>query len=109
MTYMDINTCTRFKPTPCAPLPPTFASFLSAAAFGPNVLSVEPPVESRPLVKARPRDGCSPLLTSMDNRAIALVERGSCNFTQKVFMRERTAFSSFGVMVFFVFLCTHYL
>lgn len=48
------------------------------------MLNVEPPVESRPLVKARPRDGCTPLQNSMDDGAIALVERGTCNFTQKV-------------------------
>ncbi|CAM9783206.1 unnamed protein product, partial [Ectocarpus fasciculatus] len=56
----------------------------SAAAFGPDVLSAEPPVESRPLVRAKPRDGCVPLQNAMDEGAIALVERGTCNFTQKV-------------------------
>ncbi|CBN76116.1 conserved unknown protein [Ectocarpus siliculosus] len=55
-----------------------------AAAFGPDVLSAEPPVESRPLVRAKPRDGCVPLHNAMDEGAIALVERGTCNFTQKV-------------------------
>ncbi|CAM9386469.1 unnamed protein product [Hapterophycus canaliculatus] len=45
---------------------------------------MEPPVESRSLIKARPRDGCAPLLNAMEEGAIALVERGTCNFTQKV-------------------------
>eukprot|EP00752_Nemacystus_decipiens_P014147 g12580.t1 len=65
-----------------------------AAAFGPDLLNIEPPVESRPLVKARPRDGCTPLQTLMDDGAIALVERGTCNFTQKVLHAQEAGASA---------------
>lgn len=54
--------------------------------FGPDVLSMDPPIESRPLVSARPRNACTPLTNAgqMKDGAIALVERGGCNFTTKV-------------------------
>ncbi|CAN0003805.1 unnamed protein product [Discosporangium mesarthrocarpum] len=56
------------------------------AAFGPDVQDVVPPLLSRRLSKAFPCDACTPLTNSrdMEGGAIALVERGGCNFTQKV-------------------------
>lgn len=72
-------------PTPNAINPFLFQFFLrSPAAFGPDALQVNPPLEHRPLIKARPRDACMPLFSTIEKGAIALVERGTCNFTQKV-------------------------
>ncbi|CAM9504662.1 unnamed protein product [Scytosiphon promiscuus] len=65
-----------------------------AAAFGPDLLNMEPPMESRSLIRARPRDGCTPLLNAMDEGAIALVERGTCNFTQKVLHAQEAGASA---------------
>lgn len=45
---------------------------------------MDPPIESRLLVEAQPRQACVPLTNTMKDGAIALVQRGACNFTQKV-------------------------
>ena len=65
---------------------------LRPAAFGPDALFWEPPLESRPLIKARPRDGCTPFLGVIEDGGIALVKRGSCNFTQKVTLERVGSF-----------------
>ncbi|CAM9707991.1 unnamed protein product, partial [Choristocarpus tenellus] len=57
------------------------------AAFGPDVAEVTPPLVSRPLIGTVPRDACVLPSNRRDigvKGAIALVERGGCNFTQKV-------------------------
>lgn len=66
-----------------SPILRSTASYCSAASFGPDPLEVEPPIESFPLVEAQPRHACTPIQSSF-NGAIALVERGTCDFTTKV-------------------------
>lgn len=74
------------------PPPPPAAALFSGAAFGPDVLKMDPLIESRLMVKARPRDACDPFHKNyFENGAIALVERGTCNFTEKVTLRGCTS------------------
>lgn len=60
------------------------------AAFGPDILSMEDPILSRQLVVVDPADACEELKTADLRGKVALVRRGSCNFTDKIYRLQQS-------------------
>ena len=64
------------------------------AAFGPDLLSLPPSaIRARKLVVIDPEDACGELDPNLDLKGkIALIKRGDCNFTEKIYrVQEREA------------------